>query len=397
MRTSAPLDGHRRPRVLHLTTVDLSLEKLLLPQLTAFRAAGYAVIGVSAPGPSVAAIERAGIRHVALPHSTRQNAPWRDLRAMFAFWRMCRRLRPDIVHTHNPKPGIYGRIAARLAGVPVVINTVHGLYALPDDPWLKRALVYSLERLASVFSDAELLQNVEDLPVLRRLRIPERKLHVLGNGIDLNRFDPDADPRARRALRDSVRDELGILDSEVLVGTVGRLVVEKGYLEVFAAARELRSRGLPVRFVVIGPHEPDKGDGLASELLKRVEQETGVIFLGMRDDVERLYPAMDIFVLASHREGFPRAAMEAAAMGLPVVATDVRGCRQVVEDEVNGLLVPVRDPAGLAEALAALVADEPRRVAMGAAAQAKAREEFDDRTQVSITLALYERLLVERR
>lgn len=150
--------------------MDISLTLLLLPQLRAFAEAGYEVIGVSAPGDSVAQLEAAGIRHVALKHSTRSNAPWRDVLAMFEFWRLCRRLRPTIVHTHNPKPGVYGRIAARLAGVPVIVNTVHGLYALPEDPWPKRAIVYALERLASLFSDAELFQNPEDLPVLRRWR-----------------------------------------------------------------------------------------------------------------------------------------------------------------------------------------------------------------------------------
>jgi glycosyltransferase involved in cell wall biosynthesis len=153
-----------------------------------------------------------------------------DLAAAREFLGICRRLRPDVVHTHNPKPGVYGRIAARLAGVPVVVNTVHGLYAQPDDPLPKRTVVYGLERLAATCSDAELLQNAEDLPVLRRLRVPERKLHLLGNGVDLSRFDPAA--HAGRRAR--VRAELGVADDEVVVGLVGRLVAEKGYREVFA-------------------------------------------------------------------------------------------------------------------------------------------------------------------
>jgi glycosyltransferase involved in cell wall biosynthesis len=116
----------------------------------------------------------------------------------------------------------------------------------------------------------------------------------------------------------------------------------------------------------------------------------------MRDDVERLYPAMDLYVLASYREGFPRSAMEAAAMGLPVVATDIRGCRQVVDHGVNGLLVPVRDALALATAIGELVGDETRRRALGAAARTKALAEFDDRRQVAITLAVYDRLLAAR-
>jgi glycosyltransferase involved in cell wall biosynthesis len=315
-----------------------------------------------------------------------------DVRSDFAaareFFSICRELRPDIVHTHNPKPGVYGRIAARLARVPNVVNTVHGLYALPTDPLPKRAAVYGLERMAAACSDAELLQNEEDLPVLRSLRVPQRKLHLLGNGVDLTRFDPDLDAAARA----QVRRELGIADEEVVVGLVGRLVAEKGYREVFSAARQLTASQPRVRFVVVGPAEFGKPDAISREELDTAERD-GVTFLGMRHDMERLYPAMDLYVLASHREGLPRSAMEAAAMGLPVVATDIRGCRQVVDHGTTGELVPVRDPAALTAAIERLVADEFRRRAMGQAARAKAVTEFDDRRQVAITLDVYDRLL----
>ena len=379
----------RRPVVLHLTTVDMSLSKLLLPQLVAFGDAGYEVIGVSSPGPYVGELEAHGIRHVALERSTRAADLRADLATAREFAVLCRSLRPDIVHTHNPKPGVYGRIAARLARVPVVINTVHGLYAQPGDRFAKRAVVYGLERLASTCSDAELLQNPEDLPVLRGLRIPERKLHLLGNGVDMSRFDPSAEA----ATRQQVRTELGVGEHEVVVGLVGRLVREKGYREVFEAARRVRAEHPQVRFVVVGPTDLDKADAITEHELAAATAEAGVTFLGMRDDVHRLYTAMDLYVLASHREGFPRSAMEAAAMGLPVIATDIRGCRQVVDHEVNGLLVPVRDPSALGAAIGALVGDASRRRDMGAAARAKAVAEFDDRRQIDITLALYERLL----
>jgi glycosyltransferase involved in cell wall biosynthesis len=378
-----------RPLLVHLTTVDLSLAYLLLPQLTAFRDAGYDVVGVSAPGEHVATLAEHGIGHVPLTRSTRAADLRADLATAREFAAICRRLRPDIVHTHNPKPGVYGRILARLARVPAVVNTVHGLYALPSDPWPKRTVVYALERVAAAFSHAELLQNPEDLPTLRRLRVPEAKLHLLGNGVDLERFDP-----ARHAgARAEVRAALGIADGEVVVGLVGRLVAEKGYREVFAAAERLRARHPQARLVVAGPADPDKADAISQAELDRAAQRAGVRFLGMHAEVERLYPAFDLYVLASHREGFPRSAMEAAAMGLPLVLTDIRGCRQVVDHDVNGLLVPVRDPARLAAAIGTLVADPERRARMGRAARAKALAEFDDRRQVQITLDVYRSLL----
>jgi glycosyltransferase involved in cell wall biosynthesis len=374
-----------RPRLIHVTTTDMSLDWLLGPQLEAFADAGFEVMGASAAGAHVEAIEARGVRHIALAHATRAMAPGEDVRAMRELYDVFRRERPTIVHTHNPKPGFYGRLAGRAAGVPIVVNTVHGLYALPGDPLAKRALVYSLERIAATCSDAELLQNPEDLPVLRRLGVPERKLHVLGNGIDLQRFDPDeVDPDVPAKLR----AEIGVGPNEVLVGAVGRLVREKGYLELFEAVRRARVDHPDLRLVVVGPSEPDKADGISAAEIEHAQRD-GVIFLGHRDDVDQLYTAMDVYVLASHREGFPRSAMEAAAMGLPILATDIRGCRQVVDHGVTGLLATLGDVERLADGLRVLVGDPSRREAMGRAAIVKARREFDQRTQIELTLSVY--------
>ena len=296
-----PIAGRRRPRLVHVTTTDMSLAWLLGPQLAAFGEAGYEVIGVSAPGPFVAALEELDVTHVPWAHATRSMAPGRDLLAAAELYRILRRLRPDIVHTHNPKPGWWGRPAARLARVPVVVNTVHGLYALPGDPRPKRAVVYALERTAAAFCDGELVQNPEDLVQLERLRVPASRLHLLGNGIDLTRFDPTRDHQRRR---DQARRVFGAAPDEVVVGAVGRLVAEKGVAEVLAAAGSGRGTEPRLRWVLIGPAEPAKADGLD---LGALAESAGpdVVVLGERGDVEDLYAGMDVFVLASHREGFP--------------------------------------------------------------------------------------------
>lgn len=379
-------------RLIHVTTADMSLELLLGPQLSAFVEAGYEVIGASAPGPYVDAITARGVRHVALRHATRSMAPHHDVAAIGELRSLFKRLRPDIVHTHNPKPGIYGRLAARAARVPAVVNTVHGLYALPDDRWSKRAVVYSLEWAAAHASDAELVQNPEDLPTLRSIGISERKLTLLGNGIDLTRFGTDS----VAAQRDRLRAEWGVGPDDVVCGAVGRLVWEKGYRELFAAARFLHGHAPRIHFVVVGGLDAAKSDQLDQGDLDQAQAESDIRFLGMRDDVEALYAAMDLYVLASHREGFPRSAMEAAASGLPVVATDIRGCRQVVDRGVTGELVPPHDAAALTDAILRLAADAATRTAMGTAARAKARAEFDDRRSIAITLATYDRLLAAR-
>jgi glycosyltransferase involved in cell wall biosynthesis/ribosomal protein S18 acetylase RimI-like enzyme len=370
-------------KVAHLTTVDLSLRFLVRPQLLAVVESGGEAVGVSAPGPWVGELEADGIRHVSLTASTRGMSLVNDFKAILQFWRVLRREQFTILHTHNPKPGLYGRILGRLAGVPLVVNTLHGLYATEEDPVAKRAVVYVLEALASRFSDAELLQNQEDLAFCRRTRIiPRGKAHLLGNGVNLERFDrAKVDP----ATRARIRDEVGAGEGDVVVGMVGRLVAEKGYPELFEAATRL---GDGYIVVVVGPADPDKSDALPPEAVTNA-REAGVRFLGMRTDMDDLYSAMDLFVLPSHREGFPRAAMEAAAMGLPVVATDIRGCRQVVDDGVNGLLIPVRDPAALTGAILKLGGDRELLQTMSEASARIARERFDENEVVRIVMDTY--------
>ncbi len=377
-------------KVAHLTTVDLSLRYLVWPQLLEMVNAGGESIGISSPGPWVDDLSDAGVRHIALESSTRGFSLLADFRAMTQLWSVLRREDFTILHTHNPKPGVYGRILGRMARVPVVVNTVHGFYATSDDSWPKRAVVYSLEWLAARFSDAELHQNPEDLELATRLRlVAKQKIRLLGNGVDLSRFDASG---VDTAARSRIRHELGAYDSDIVVGTVGRLVAEKGYLELFETARRL---GKGYVFVGVGPTDLDKSDAITPGDVDTASS-AGFRLLGMRTDMPELYSAMDVFVLASHREGFPRAAMEAAAMGLPVVATDIRGCRQVVEDGVNGLLVPVENPARLAHAIARIGDDDALREKMGVASKLAAAERFDERKVVDIVMDTYRQALADK-
>jgi len=366
-------------KIAHLTTVDMSLRFLLLPQLEAAKELGDS-IGISAAGDFVAELEERGIRHIALTSSTRGMNLFADIRAIGQLWRVLRNERPDVLHTHNPKPGVYGRIVGRLARVPIVVNTVHGLYATPESSLPKRIVVYTLEWIASRFSDAELIQSPEDFDLLKRAKImPGSKLRLLGNGVDLARFQADSEQRRE------VREELGLAEGQIAVGLVARLVEEKGVPELIEAAERLDDRYV---VLIIGPKDHEKSDAVSEDLLARAEA-NGVRFLGMRSDVDRIYKGLDLFVLPSHREGFPRAAMEAAASGLPVIATDIRGCRQVVEDGVNGFLFPVRDVDALTSAITRVGDDPDLRSAMSAASVERARVHFDERQIVIRVMGSY--------
>lgn len=376
--------------VAHVTTVAQSLRYLLLAQLCALRGRGYAVTGLSSPGPDVPALEARGIAHLAVP-ITRRITPLADIRSLRTLYRLMRIHRFTIVHAHTPKPGLLAQLAARLAKVPVVVNTIHGFYFHDRMPAGERRFYVALERLAARCSDLILSQNEEDVETALRERIARPgQIRYLGNGIDLRRFDSARlSPEARRRTRAS----LGIAAEAPVVGFVGRLVAEKGVPELLEAARIVRERHPCARFLFVGAPDDEKSDQISPLATRRVEHDGACLFAGFRHDMPELYRSMDVFVLPSHREGFPRAPMEASAMKVPCVVTDVRGCRQAVRQGRNGLLVPVGDPRALAQAILAVLADAGLARQLGEEGRRLALAEFDQRRVFATVLSEYERLL----
>jgi glycosyltransferase involved in cell wall biosynthesis len=376
-------------KVAHVATIDLTHRYMLLPQLRRLRDEGYEVTALSAAGPHVPELVEEGIQHIALRHATREWHPTSDARLALELRQIFRRERFQIVHTHNPKPGVIGRPAARAAGVPIVVNTVHGFYATPDDPLTRRAPVMSLEAVAARFSDLELFQSAEDLGWARRIgAVPADRARYLGNGIDLSRFDPKRTDPSRIA---ELRMELGIPEDALVVGTMGRLVAEKGLHELLEASDIVRSRFPSTSFVAVGPD-----DGAKADAVTRSSVSDRLICTGFRTDIPDLLGMMDLFVLPSWREGMPRSAIEAAAMGRPLVLTDIRGCREIVRDGHDGLLVPVRDPARLADAILRLLRDPLTRERFGRRAREAAVERFDEDRVCDTVVASYRELLTRR-
>lgn len=357
----------------------MSLALLLRTELEVDLDVGCEVFGLSAPGRYVREVEAIGVTHVPVPSLTRAWDPLLDARAARELLLALRALHLDVLHTHNPKTGILGRVLGRLARVPVVVNTCHGLWVQAQDPALKRAAVIAAEALAAQFSHAELYQNSEDQRALASW-VPARRSAVVGNGVDLARFRPDAGSRR------SFRAELGVAEDELLVGAVGRLVAEKGVDEFGATADALAGKA---RFVWIGPDDVSKGDAVTA-------RPRSIEFLGERKDMPRVYAGLDVFVLPSYREGFSRSAMEAAACGTACVLTDIRGCREVGQSGEHLLLVPPRDAHALTEAVSALLRDDALRHRLAEAAQRRAHEAFDQRSLAAESLRTYARVAQRR-
>jgi glycosyltransferase involved in cell wall biosynthesis len=387
LRRSRP---ERPASVAHVTTVARSLRYLLLSQMCALRERGYRVASISSPGPDATALEARGIPHVAVP-ITRRFTPLADAGSLLALYRVMRNERYTIVHAHTPKPGLLAQLAARMAGVPVVVNTIHGFYFHDRMPPGERRFYVAMEKLAARCSDLILSQNEEDVETALREGIARPgQIRHLGNGIDLRRFDPARlAPDARRRTRAS----LGIGEEAPVVGFVGRLVAEKGVPELLEAARVVRERHPAVRFLVVGATDEEKTDHVSPDEAGRPDDAGLCTFAGFRQDMPELYRSMDVFVLPSHREGFPRAPMEASAMKVPCVVTDVRGCRQAVAHGRNGLLVPAGDARALAQAILALLEDDALARRLGEEGRRRAVAEFDERRVFETVLSEYERLL----
>ena len=380
-------------KVAHITTIDGSLRSLLLNQLRTLKASGYDVAGISSHGRDVATLEAAGIRHIAVP-MTRSVTPFDDLRALARLCQICRQERFTIVHTHNPKPGLLGQVAARLTGVPIVVNTVHGYYFHDQMPARVRRFYIMLEKIAGRCSDAILSQNQEDMETALKEGIcPASRIQHLGNGIDLSTFDPD---RIEAHEIDRVRKTLGIDPNTAVVGFVGRLAARrKGFLNFLAACRQVAARFRSVCFVIVGESDSSKGDAVHPSVAETYGIAQQCRFLGARPNAELpvLYRLMNVLVLPSIFEGIPRAVMEAASMGVPAVVTDVKGNREAVEHGRNGLLVPFGDVEALSDAIAQLLADPDYARALGHEGYRLARERFDERIVFQKVMHEYSRLL----
>ena len=236
--------------------------------------------------------------------------------------------------------------------------------------------------------------NPEDIETFVKEGIaPREKLRFLGNGIDVRRFDPARIPAETTS---RLRAEFGIAPGDKVIGFIGRLVVEKGILELVAATAQIAREVPGVKLLVIGPSGGEKSDAMSKDDPRFDPVRDVAIFTGLRDDIPEMLSLMDVFVLPSHREGFPRSPMEAAAMKKPAIVTDITGCRETVRDGENGYLFPKGDAAALAAKIQDLLLSPERARAFGEAGRRLAEERFDERKVFRIVADTYRELLEQK-
>jgi glycosyltransferase involved in cell wall biosynthesis len=369
-------------RVALVANWDWVLFNFRLPVARALRARGCDVILVCPPGQYAGEFTREGFAWVPWPLERRSTNAWKELVSIWRLARIYRRYRPHLVHHFTIKPNVYGSIAAVACRVPAIINTFSGLGYLFSEhrrARLLRMLVAPGVRWASRRGRTwTVFQTEED-----RTRVigmgwaaPERSLVVAGSGVDLEQF---------RVAREQTQNP-------PMVVLAARLLADKGIAEFVSAARRLKERGVTARFLVAGRPDPGNPSNIAADILAMWEREGVVHFVGHQPKMHALLQEASIAVLPSYyAEGVPKFLLEAAATGLPIVATEGPGSRRVVRHGVNGFLVPKRDIAALADAIERLLGDPALRRAFGAHSREVAEGHFDQNQVVADHLAFYRR------
>jgi len=351
---------------------------------------GYEILLLSPTGPYGEKLRALGLRWEPLPMDRRSLNPIREFGLLWHLVRLFWRERPALVHGFTIKCAVYGSLAARLAGVPARINAVGGMgYVFTSSELKARALrpiVRLLLHWALGGKNARLvLQNADDVSFFEGEGLADhRSIRLIrGSGVNCAHFFRSNMPDTQRGRRPSVL-------------LAARLLWDKGIAEYVESARILRVQGRDIRFLLAGTPDAGNPAAIPVDTVEKWVSEGLIEWLGHVDDMPALLSTIDVFALPSYREGLPKGLIEAGASGIPLVSTDVPGCREVITGGEDGLLVPVRDAAALAAAIARLIDDQDLATRLGAAARKKTMAEFEESIVIDRTLAVYRELLGTR-
>ncbi len=347
-------------KLVRITTVPISLEKLLEGQL-GYMKKHYKVIAVSSEAEKMESLSTREQVQTFTVDFTRKITPLKDLKALLKLYKFFKREKPFIVHTHTPKAGTIGMLAAKLAGVPHRLHTVAGLPLL-EAQGAKRLLLDTVEKTtygcaSKVYPNSFGLSNIIEENGYTK---PE-KLKVIGNGssngIDTRYFDPEMfDDNQRRELRSD--HHIGADDLVFIF--VGRLVKDKGINELIVAF-DLLYKGHPhIKLLLVGSKENDL-DPLLPETEVMIDTHEGIIAVGFKQDVRPYFSMADVLAFPTYREGFPNVVMQAGAMGLPSIVTDINGCNEIIKDGVNGVIIQPKNEEQLLMAMQLMIQDPTKR------------------------------------
>lgn len=376
---------NREEKVLLVANTGWYLYNFRLPLAKALQKRGATVVLVSPWDHYVEKLQAEGFWWIELDLVRRSTNPFLELYCIFRLLLIYLVEKPDIVHHFTIKCVLYGTFAAKMSGVKSIVNAITGLGYVFINKGIKARLLRLLIQPLYFFvlnarKSQVVVQNEDDanLLVARKLVAPEKLTLIRSSGVDLHRFNPDI---------------LQQKDQSITVLLASRVVGDKGVYEYIEAARQLRDKGYPVRFKLAGALYSGNPTAISREELSAWVEDGLIEWLGHVDNIERVIATSDIVVLPSHGgEGVPKILIEAAAMAKPLIATDVPGCRDVIESGVTGFLVPAKESAPLASAIEKLLENSELRYSMGAAGREKVSQEFDVKMVIQKTLEVYKQM-----
>ncbi|AKQ39500.1 glycosyl transferase family 1 [Riemerella anatipestifer Yb2] len=345
----------QKRKLFRITTVPVSLDVLLKGQHRFMSKQGFEVVGVSSSGQNLEAVEKnEGIRTVSIEMS-RKITPFQDLKSLWQMWLLLRKEKPCIVHTHTPKAGLIGMLASKLAGVPIRLHTVAGL-PLMEAIGGKRKVLDFVEKLiyacaTKVYPNSK---GLYDFIVEQRYTSVD-KMSIIANGssngIDTTHFSPQ---QISEEVKKQLRKDLNIQDTDFVYIFVGRLVGDKGINELIEAFKQIQRPN--IKLLLVGAEERGL-DPLKEATIQEIENNKNIIAVGFQTDVRPYFAIADALVFPSYREGFPNVVMQAGAMGLPSVVSDINGCNEIIVNNKNGVIVPVKDVGSLGQVMQSIVED----------------------------------------
>ena len=349
-------------KLIRITTVPISFKVLLKGQLRFMTSNGFDVKGVSSEGEELREVhENEGIVMEAI-NMSRKITPFQDLKSLWEMWNFLRKEKPQIVHTHTPKAGIIGMLAARLAGVPHRLHTVAGL-PLMEATGTKRKILNFVEKL-TYSSATRVYPNSKGLYdfILQNNFTQSNKLKIIGNGssngINTTFFSPAQVSEIENV---ALREKLNIQPDDFVFVFVGRIVSDKGINELIKAFSELQTaennEQIGIKLLLVGGLESDL-DPLNPETLAEINQNRDIISVGFQQDVRPFFAIADALAFPSYREGFPNVVMQAGAMGLPSIVSDINGCNEIIVEGENGMIIPPKNVEKLKEKMLTLAKDK---------------------------------------
>jgi glycosyltransferase involved in cell wall biosynthesis len=311
-----------------------------------------------------------------------------DLLYFLQVFLFCKKEKPNICHNFNIKPCIYATLGQRLAGVKNIYCTITGLGYTFSGKGILNKLAIFLYRFSLRFADKVIFQNSDDRKVFIDLGIinEEKSVLIKSSGVNTEKFSRQ---NINREIKEKFKEELNLSGKEITITLIARILKHKGVEEFIEAAKKIKNEYNDLNFLLIGPIDKENPSGISKEKIKKWEDQGIIKYLGRRNDIKELLFLSDIFVLPSYREGVSRALLEAGAMELPLVTTNVPGCREVVDDGVNGFLVKPQDSQDLAEKIIILIKKEDLRKSFGQASRSKVEREFSEEKVVNQTLKVY--------